>query len=187
MRCSLDLTSCFANIITTNIVISRRQRWLLLQGAYFNAFCDVITFIKLVFVRARESQHTDCWRKSTTHLLLVGFCIQSQKQRNFAATKTNLALQSVQKKLTRGSLSAVENAIYEAWERLSSDATRSLAVKFPRYAETVVRAWVNRVWSAGVVQFQSFLRRFLKRFQRLGQFQNKVDDKNSECISKRFV
>ena len=50
------------------------------------------------------------------------------------------SLQSVQKKLTRGSLSVVENAIYDARERLSSDATRSFAVKFPRYAETVVRA-----------------------------------------------
>ena len=49
------------------------------------------------------------------------------------------------KKLTRGSLSVIKNAIYDAWERLSSDATRSFAVKFPRYAETVVRAWVNRV------------------------------------------
>ena len=51
---------------------------------------------------------------------------------------------------------AVENAIYDAWERLSSDATRSFAVKFPRYAETVVRAWVNRVWPAGVVQIPEF-------------------------------
>ena len=95
--------------------------------------------------------------------------------------------------LTRGSLSVIKNAIYDAWERLSSDATRSFAVKFPRYAETVVQAWGNRFWPAGVVQipelFTEIARNlaFQKRFKRLGQFKNKVDFKNSECISKRFV
>ena len=74
----------------------------------------------------------------------------------YVVSLTITVLQSVQKKLTRGSLSVVENAIYDAWERLSSDATRSFAVKFPRYAETVVRAWVNRVWPAGVVQIPEF-------------------------------
>ena len=39
-------------------------------------------------------------------------------------------LQSGQKNLTCGSLSVVENAIYDAWERLSTDATRSFAGKY---------------------------------------------------------
>ena len=61
----------------------------------------------------------------------------------------------------------VENAIYDAWERLSSDAIRSFAVKFPWYAETVGRAWVNLVWSAGVVQILEFC---TEVFQKSGLF-----------------
>ena len=53
------------------------------------------------------------------------------------------ALQSVQKKLTCGSLSVLENVSYGSSERLSSDVIRSFTVKFPRYAETVVRARGN--------------------------------------------
>ena len=34
-----------------------------------------------------------------------------------------------------GSLSVIENAIYDAWERLSNHMIRSFAVKFPQYSK----------------------------------------------------
>ena len=50
---------------------------------------------------------------------------------NLFTINSEAELQSVQKKQTRGSLRVIENAIYDACERLSTDAIRGFAVKCP--------------------------------------------------------
>ena len=70
---------------------------------------------------------------------------------------------------------------------------RSFAIKFPEYAETVVRARVNSFDMLVLSKFQSILRRISrdlaisKGFKRQCQLEDNFDNKYSNCISKRLV
>ena len=71
-------------------------------------------------------------------------------------------------------VSVVDHAIYDTWERLSSDVIRSFAVKFARYAEncSTYEHELTRFDLLVLSKFQIFLWRF---------------NKNLGCNSKRFV